>query len=128
MARTAQAALYEAPNGPFILNPLRAVRAGEVLLRVAMATIFGHEIIGVIEVGAGIDKDVRGGTLRLRARQAPGNPARHTQLPPPPFHPGARVRHGQPRTLSLQGDRRGRRRLQQGIRAQRHSRRHRAVR
>ena len=30
MARTAQAAVYEAPNGPFILKtyPLRAARAG----------------------------------------------------------------------------------------------------
>jgi hypothetical protein len=41
MARTAQAAVYEAPNGPFVLKayPLRAARAGEVLVRELMAII-----------------------------------------------------------------------------------------
>ena len=90
MARTAQAAVYEAPNGPFILKtyPLRAARAGEVLVRVSMATIcrsdihsyegrrpnpcpgiLGHEIIGVIEeIGASVDQDMRGDTLRLGDR------------------------------------------------------------
>jgi hypothetical protein len=46
MARTAQAAVYEAPNGPFILKtyPLRAARAGEVRVRVSMATICRSDI------------------------------------------------------------------------------------
>ena len=90
MARTAQAAVYEAPHGPFVLKsyPLRAARAGEVLVRVLMATIcrsdihsyegrrpnpcpgiLGHEIIGVIEeIGASVDQDMRGDTLRLGDR------------------------------------------------------------
>jgi D-arabinose 1-dehydrogenase-like Zn-dependent alcohol dehydrogenase len=68
--RMATAAVYEAPNMPFVLKqfPLRPVRRGEVLVRVSMSTIcrsdihsyegrrpnpcpgiLGHEIIGVIE-------------------------------------------------------------------------------
>src|SRR5258708_10341940 len=84
LARTAKAAVYEAPNAPFILKtyPLRGVKAGEVLVKVTMSTIcrsdihsyegrrpnpcpgiLGHEIIGVIEeIGAGIEKDMRGNT------------------------------------------------------------------
>lgn len=83
--RTARAAVYEAPNAPFVLKefPLRSVRRGEVLVRVTMSTIcrsdihsyegrrpnpcpgiLGHEIIGVIEdIGEGIDKDMRGDRL-----------------------------------------------------------------
>src|SRR5689334_17510910 len=82
MARTAKAAVYEAPNTPFVIKayPLRPAKAGEVLVRVSMSTIcrsdihsyegrrpnpcpgiLGHEIIGVIEeIGAGIEKDMRG--------------------------------------------------------------------
>jgi putative phosphonate catabolism associated alcohol dehydrogenase len=88
--RTAKAAVYEAPNTPFILKeyPLRAVRRGEVLVRVTMSTIcrsdihsyeghrpnpcpgiLGHEIIGVIEeIGEGIDKDMRGDPLKVGDR------------------------------------------------------------
>src|SRR5256885_7941433 len=38
MARTAKAAVYEAPNTPFIIKtyPLRAAKAGEVLVKVTM--------------------------------------------------------------------------------------------
>jgi putative phosphonate catabolism associated alcohol dehydrogenase len=88
--RTAKAAIYEAPNTPFVLKefPLRPVRRGEVLVRVTMSTIcrsdihsyegrrpnpcpgiLGHEIIGVIEqIGDGIDKDMRGDPLRIGDR------------------------------------------------------------
>src|SRR6202020_986420 len=88
--RTAKAAVYEAPNTPFVLKefPLRPARRGEVLVRVTMSTIcrsdihsyegrrpnpcpgiLGHEIIGVIEeIGAGIDKDMRGDPLQVRDR------------------------------------------------------------
>jgi putative phosphonate catabolism associated alcohol dehydrogenase len=88
--RTAKAAVYEAPNTPFVLKeyPLRPVKRGEVLVRVTMSTIcrsdihsyeghrpnpcpgiLGHEIIGVIEeIGAGIDKDMRGNPLHVGDR------------------------------------------------------------
>lgn len=88
--RTARAAVYEAPNTPFILKeyPLRPVKAGEVLVRVTMSTIcrsdihsyegkrpnpcpgiLGHEIIGLIEeIGEGIDKDMRGDALAVGDR------------------------------------------------------------
>src|SRR3546814_9050309 len=67
MTRTAKAAIYTAPNEPFVVKdyPLRPVAAGEVLVRVRMSTIcrsdihsyegkrpnpcpgiLGHEIIG----------------------------------------------------------------------------------
>ncbi len=82
MTRTARAAVYEAPNTPFVIKryPLRDAGPGEVLVRVTMSTIcrsdihsyegkrpnpcpgiLGHEIIGVVEqIGAGMDKDMRG--------------------------------------------------------------------
>ena len=88
--RTAKAAVYEAPNSPFVLKeyPVRPVKNGEVLVRVTMSTIcrsdihsyegrrpnpcpgiLGHEIIGVIEeIGAGIDKDMRGDPLKVGDR------------------------------------------------------------
>jgi putative phosphonate catabolism associated alcohol dehydrogenase len=88
--RTAKAAVYEAPNTPFVLKefPLRPVRRGEVLVRVTMSTIcrsdihsyegrrpnpcpgiLGHEIIGVIEeIGEGVEKDMRGDTLAVGDR------------------------------------------------------------
>src|SRR3974390_3726228 len=88
--RTAWAAVYDAPNRPFVLRefPLRPTRRGEVLARVTMSTtcrsdihsyegrrpnpcpgILGHEIIGIIdEIGDGIDKDMRGDPLKVGDR------------------------------------------------------------
>jgi alcohol dehydrogenase len=88
--RTAKAAVYEAPNTPFVLKefPLRAVKRGEVLVRVTMSTIcrsdihsyegrrpnpcpgiLGHEIIGIVEeIGEGIDKDMRSEALTIGDR------------------------------------------------------------
>lgn len=85
MTRTARAAVYEAPNTPFVIKeyPLRPAGPGEVLVRVKMATIcrsdihsyqghrpnpcpgiLGHEIIGVIEeMGDGVGADLRGTEL-----------------------------------------------------------------
>lgn len=90
MKRTARAAVYEAPNTPFVIKeyPLRDCREGEVLARIAMSTIcrsdihsyeglrpnpcpgiLGHEIIGVVEqIGAGIDRDMRGDPLSVGDR------------------------------------------------------------
>jgi alcohol dehydrogenase len=86
----ATAAVYEAPNTPFVLKqlPLRPVRRGEVLVRVSMSTIcrsdihsyegrrpnpcpgiLGHEIIGVIEqIGEDIERDMRGDPLNIGDR------------------------------------------------------------
>ena len=88
--RVGRAAVYEAPNTPFVIKeyPVRPARAGEVLVRVTMSTIcrsdihsyegrrpnsvpgiLGHEIIGVIEeIGAGVDRDLRGDGLRVGDR------------------------------------------------------------
>ena len=88
--RTGKAAVYEAPNTPFILKefPVRPARRGEVLVRVTMSTIcrsdihsyegrrpnpcpgiLGHEIIGTIEeIGQGIEKDMRGDPLKVGDR------------------------------------------------------------
>jgi alcohol dehydrogenase len=88
--RTAKAAVYEAPNTPFVLKefPVRPAKHGEVLVRVTMSTIcrsdihsyegrrpnpcpgiLGHEIIGAIEeLGEGIDKDMRGDPLEVGDR------------------------------------------------------------
>ena len=88
--RTAKAAVYEAPNTPFVLKefPVRPARRGEVLVRVTMSTIcrsdihsyegrrpspcpgiLGHEIIGIIEeIGEGIDRDMRGDPLKVGDR------------------------------------------------------------
>jgi putative phosphonate catabolism associated alcohol dehydrogenase len=88
--RTAKAAVYEAPNTPFILKefPLRPVKRGEVLVRVRMSTIcrsdihsyegrrpnpcpgiLGHEIIGIVEeIGEGVDRDMRGEALKIGDR------------------------------------------------------------
>ena len=87
MTRKAKAAVYEAPNTPFVTKeyPLRDAGPGEVLVRITMATIcrsdihsyegrrpnpcpgiLGHEIIGVVEqIGAGIEKDMRGDKLDI---------------------------------------------------------------
>jgi alcohol dehydrogenase len=86
----ATAAVYEAPNEPFVLKqfPLRPVRHGEVLVRVSMSTIcrsdihsyegrrpnpcpgiLGHEIIGIIEeIGEDIERDMRGDPLKIGDR------------------------------------------------------------
>lgn len=86
----ATAAVYEAPNEPFVLKqfPLRPVRRGEALVRVSMSTIcrsdihsyqgrrpnpcpgiLGHEIIGVIEeIGEDIERDMRGEALKIGDR------------------------------------------------------------
>jgi D-arabinose 1-dehydrogenase-like Zn-dependent alcohol dehydrogenase len=88
--RTAKAAVYEAPNAPFVVRefPLRRVRCGEVLVRVTMSTIcrsdihsyqgwrpnpcpgvLGHEIVGVIEeIDEGVDRDMRGDPLKIGDR------------------------------------------------------------
>src|SRR5262249_13291984 len=90
MMRTATAAVYEAPNTPFVLKefPLRPVGRGEGLVRVPMSTmcrsdihsyegrrrnpcpgILGHEIIGIIdESGDGVDKDMLGDPLKVGDR------------------------------------------------------------
>jgi alcohol dehydrogenase len=90
MGRTARAAIYEAPNAPFMVKeyPLRPAGPREVLARVTMSTIcrsdihsyegrrpnpvpciLGHEIIGVIEeIGPGIELDMRGERLRVGDR------------------------------------------------------------
>lgn len=89
-ARKARAAVYEAPNAPFLIKeyPLRAPAAGEVLVRITMSTIcrsdihsyegrrpnpcpgiLGHEIIGVVEeMGAGVTTDMRGDRLQKGER------------------------------------------------------------
>ncbi len=90
MSRTAKAAVYDAPNAPFILKeyPLRPVLPREALVRITMSTIcrsdihsylghrpnpcpgiLGHEIIGVIEeLGNEIERDMRGDPLRIGDR------------------------------------------------------------
>lgn len=90
MTRTARAAVYEAPNMPFVIKeyPLRDVRPGEILVRVTMSTIcrsdihsyegkrsnpcpgiLGHEIIGVIEqIGEGVERDMRDDLLSVGER------------------------------------------------------------
>jgi len=88
--RSARAAVYDAPNTPFVIKtyPLRDVRADEVLVRISMSTIcrsdihswegrrpnpcpgiLGHEIIGVIEqLGDEIKRDMRGDLLEVGDR------------------------------------------------------------
>jgi len=88
--KTGRAVVYDAPNEPFRIEeyPVRDVNAGEVLVRITMATIcrsdihsyhghrpnpcpgiLGHEIIGVVEqLGAGIKHDMRGDRLRVGDR------------------------------------------------------------
>ena len=90
MTRTARAAVYEAPNTPFVIKqyPLRDVRPSEVLVRVAMSTIcrsdihsylghrpnpcpgiLGHEIIGRIDqIGGDVGRDMRGDALAVGDR------------------------------------------------------------
>ncbi|GBE44459.1 D-arabitol-phosphate dehydrogenase [bacterium BMS3Bbin10] len=88
--RTARAAVYDAPNTPFVIRnyPLRDVRRDEVLVRISMSTIcrsdihswegrrpnpcpgiLGHEIIGVIDqLGEDVTLDMRGGPLAVGDR------------------------------------------------------------
>jgi len=90
MPKTGRAAVYDSPNAPFEIRtfPVRDVKPGEVLVRIAMSTIcrsdihsyqghranpcpgiLGHEIIGIIEqMGADIGRDMRGDTLALGDR------------------------------------------------------------
>ena len=90
MTKTARAAVYEAPNEPFVIKeyPLRAAGPGEALVRITMSTIcrsdihsyqghrpnpcpgiLGHEIVGVIEeLGAGVERDLRGDALKTGDR------------------------------------------------------------
>jgi len=90
MTRTARAAVYDAPNTPFVIRelPMRDVHDDEVLVRVTMSTIcrsdihsyhglrpnpcpgiLGHEIIGIIEqLGKNIVHDMRGEALKKGSR------------------------------------------------------------
>jgi putative phosphonate catabolism associated alcohol dehydrogenase len=90
MTRTARAAVYDAPNTPFVIRdlPMRDVHDDEVLVRVTMSTIcrsdihsyhglrpnpcpgiLGHEIIGIIEqLGKNIVHDMRGEVLKVGSR------------------------------------------------------------
>ena len=83
--RSARAAVYDAPNTPFVFRdyPLRDAHRDEVLVRISMSTIcrsdihswegrrpnpcpgiLGHEIIGVIDqLGDDIKLDMRGDKL-----------------------------------------------------------------
>ncbi len=88
--RTGRAAVYDAPNEPFVIReyPLRPAKPDEVLVRITMATIcrsdihsyqghrpnpcpgiLGHEIIGVIEeLGGNITHDLRGDLIAVGDR------------------------------------------------------------
>ena len=90
MSKTGRAAVFEAPNSPFVIReyPVRDVNPGEVLVRVVMATIcrsdihsyqghrpnpcpgiLGHEIIGVVaQIGSDIGSDMRGDALEIGDR------------------------------------------------------------
>ena len=90
MTRTGRAAVYEAPNTPFVMRefPVRDVKPDEALVRITMATIcrsdihsyqghrpnpypgiLGHEIVGVIDqLGEDIVHDVRGDKLAVGNR------------------------------------------------------------
>ena len=90
MAKTGRAAVYDAPNTPFVIRdyPVRDVAPDEVLVRITMSTIcrsdihsyqghrpnpcpgiLGHEIVGVIDqLGANIVDDMRGDTLAIGDR------------------------------------------------------------
>lgn len=90
MIKTGRAAVYDAPNEPFVIRefPVRDVKPDEVLIRVTMSTIcrsdihsylghrpnpcpgiLGHEIIGIIEqLGASVTHDLRGDALKCGDR------------------------------------------------------------
>ena len=90
MTRTGRAAVYDAPNLPFVIRryPVRDARPDEMLVRITMSTIcrsdihsyqghrpnpapgiLGHEIVGVIDqLGANILHDMRADTLAVGDR------------------------------------------------------------
>lgn len=90
MKKTGRAAVYDAPNEPFIIReyPVRDVKDGEALVRITMSTIcrsdihsylghrpnpcpgiLGHEIIGEIEqLGSLVTHDLRGDALSVGDR------------------------------------------------------------
>ena len=90
MTRTALAAVFVAPNQPFVMQeyPLESAGVGSILVRTTMGTIcrsdihswqgsrhnpspsiLGHEIIGTIEeIGDAIGPDLRGQALRVGDR------------------------------------------------------------
>lgn len=90
MVKTGRLAVYDRPKAPFELKsfPIRAPRAGEVLVKIRMSTIcrsdihsylghrpnpcpgvLGHEIIGnIVQLGADIQRDMRGDLLQVGDR------------------------------------------------------------
>ena len=90
MTKTGRAAVYDAPNEPFVIRefPVRDVKNDEALVRVTMSTIcqsdihsylghrpnpcpgiLGHEIIGIIEqLGRSVALDLRGNKLQCGDR------------------------------------------------------------
>ncbi|HEV3007803.1 MAG TPA: alcohol dehydrogenase catalytic domain-containing protein, partial [Burkholderiales bacterium] len=90
MVKSGRLAVYDAPKAPFELRsfPLRAPRAGEVLVKIRMSTIcrsdihsylghrpnpcpgvLGHEIIGnIVALGSHMTHDMRGDPLAVGDR------------------------------------------------------------
>ena len=90
MVTSGRLAVYDAPGKPFEIRslPIRAPKAGEVLVKIRMSTIcrsdihsylghrpnpcpgvLGHEIIGtIVTLGAGVTKDMRGDALAVGDR------------------------------------------------------------
>jgi len=90
MPESGRLAVYDAPNKPFEIRrfPIRAPRAGEVLVKIRMSTIcrsdihsylghrpnpcpgvLGHEIIGtIVALGDGVTHDMRGAPLAIGER------------------------------------------------------------
>jgi alcohol dehydrogenase len=90
MTKTGRAAIYDAPNTPFVIRryPVRDTKPDEVLIRITMSTIcrsdihsyqghrpnpcpgiLGHEIVGVIDrLGKNIVHDLCGGALAVGDR------------------------------------------------------------
>jgi len=90
MVTSGRLAVYDKPKAPFELKsfPIRAPRAGEVLVKIRMSTIcrsdihsylghrpnpcpgvLGHEIIGnIVALGEGITRDMRGDPLAVGDR------------------------------------------------------------
>ncbi len=90
MTKTGRAAVYDAPNTPFVIRefPVRDVKPDEVLVQITMSTIcrsdihsyqghrpnpcpgiLGHEIVGVIDqLGENIVHDMRGDQLAVGVR------------------------------------------------------------
>jgi len=90
MNRIGRAAVYDAPNKPFVIReyPIRDTKPDEVLVRITMSTIcrsdihsyhghrpnpcpgiLGHEIVGIVDqLGANIVHDMRGEKLSVNDR------------------------------------------------------------